>query len=687
MVLFVIWAAARPAWIGLSLGLDDTGQIVVTQAEGPSAGIPLGTSLASVAGGGDEMLLEPLDLTIEPDGTIDDYDVYAEFLHRAGRLDHIQSADTVTFTSTDGRIFTVTPRLDDRPLTTLPVAFWVPLFVGIIAWLVSSAVFAFRPMEASARYLLLSGGATLVFAPFSAAYATRELGFPTTLFQWLSDLNFLGGSIFIASLIALLLYYPKRLAPDWVGLAVVALYTAWFIAQQIGWFESMIFARRFLVGIGLLTTFVLAGVHWYLTRKDPVARAALQWFLLSSMVGTTLFWLFILLPQSFGVDTTPFKGYGFVLFLFVYGGLAFGILRYRLFDLGEWWGRIVLWTLSIFLLIVLDLVFLMLLQLSNSMSLGLALLVTGLIWLPVRALVWGRFIDRNEVPRGTLFRQIMDVALTPPGDNQSARWYQVLKSVFDPLAIHPDANVAKATLSPDGLSLHVPAIDAVPALRLDYAHGGRSLFSPRDVAVVEEISAMLSHAIESRSAYEKGVSEERTRIARDMHDNIGAQLLGALHSQDAEHKDTMIRETFADIRQILNDTLSPDQSLGELIAELRQESHDRLTLAGLRLDWVSEADPAASPNPAAAHALRSVVREAVSNTIKHARAARMRVSLCCDGKTMALIVEDDGIGFDPNAPSSSNGLGSMKGRVEELKGRFRLSRLQRGMRLEAEFPA
>jgi signal transduction histidine kinase len=279
------------------------------------------------------------------------------------------------------------------------------------------------------------------------------------------------------------------------------------------------------------------------------------------------------------------------------------------------------------------------------------------------------------------------VALTPPGDSQSARWHQVLKSVFDPLSIQPDRNVTKAMLGSDGLSLHVPAIDAVPALRLDYAHGGRSLFSPRDVAVVEEISAMLLHAIESRSAYEKGVSEERTRIARDMHDNIGAQLLGALHSSDAAQKDTMIRETFADIRQILNDTLSPDQSLGELIAELRQETHDRLTLAGLRLDWMSEADPAALPKPDTAHALRSVIREAVSNTIKHAKAARMRVSLSCDGKMMVLIVEDDGVGFDPGAPSSGNGLGRMKGRVEELKGRFRLSRLQRGMRLEAEFPA
>ncbi len=686
VALFVIWAAASPPWLGLSFASNPDGSATIIHAEGPGATIPVGTVLVSVAGGGSEMEFQPIDFTLEPDGTIDDYGVYQMFLERQGALARIQASETVTFTAADGRTFTIMPDLDGRPLVSLPIIFWAQLMVGLFGWLISSAVFAFRPFEASARYLLLSGGATMVFAPFAAIYTSREFALPTALFRWISDLNFFGGSIFTASLVALLLHYPKRLAPSWVGIAIVVLYVVWFIAQHVGMFESMTFARRFLVMIGVFTTFVLAGVHWYTTRKDPVARAALQWFLLSWMLGTTLFWLFILLPQSFGVDTTPVQGYGFLLFLLVYGGLAFGIMRYRLFELGEWWGRIVIWTLSILLLVVLDLVFLVLLQLSTSMSLSLALLVTGLVWLPLRALVWGRFLDRNTLPRDTLFKQVMDVALTPPGNDQSMRWKDVLQSVFDPLRMQSATRISAVSVGSDGLTLELPPIDQMPALHLEYARGGRSLFTPRDVGLAEELVAMLRHAIQSRSAYEQGVARERVRIARDMHDNIGAQLLGALHSADADRKNTLIRETFADLRNIIQDSFAPGNSLAETLSELRMETEERLNSAGVKLHWTMTTEEYPGIAPPSAHEVRSIVREAVSNVIKHARASSMNVAFHYRDGLVSLQIDDDGVGFDLDARHSGNGLASMQTRVESLGGTYTISRQEKGMRIAAEFP-
>src|SRR5690606_6469241 len=125
------------------------------------------------------------------------------------------------------------------------------------------------------------------------------------------DLNFFGGSVFIACFVALLLHYPRRIGPAWLAPAVLAVFVGWFIAQQLGVFEDMTFARRFLVMIGTLTTFALAGWHWYLSRRDPATRAAVQWFLLSWVVGTGLFALFIFLPQLFGIDTSGLQGYAF----------------------------------------------------------------------------------------------------------------------------------------------------------------------------------------------------------------------------------------------------------------------------------------------------------------------------------------------------------------------------------------
>src|SRR5690606_9096495 len=108
--------------------------------------------------------------------------------------------DALTFTSDRGARFTIHPEAR-RPVLALPLEFWVQLAVGVIAWLISGAIWAFRPGDTPARYLLLSGFATLLFAPLAAIYTTRELGMHTFLFRWTNDINFLGGQLFAASLL------------------------------------------------------------------------------------------------------------------------------------------------------------------------------------------------------------------------------------------------------------------------------------------------------------------------------------------------------------------------------------------------------------------------------------------------------------------------------------------------------
>src|SRR3546814_18437179 len=113
----------------------------------------------------------------------------------------------------------------------------------------------------------------------------------------------------------------------------------------------------------------------------------------------------------FGIDTSAMQGYGFLLFIPVYAGLAFGILRYRLFDLGEWWARTMAWLLSLFLLILLDLLFLLVLQLSPGLSIGLALLLCGLVWLPVRAWLWTRIAVRTGGDTPGRFTRLLERGL------------------------------------------------------------------------------------------------------------------------------------------------------------------------------------------------------------------------------------------------------------------------------------
>ncbi len=677
--------ALRQPWLGIEFSISsaDGGVVALSQDGKVELKGPLVFSNSE-----DSVELEALDLATEPDGTMSTYAVYRRFLERQDRLAKIQGSAIAELTGGEGERLTIRPDLTGRALSTLPVEFWVQVAVGLVAWLVAAAVFAFRPRETSARYLLLSGAATLVFASAAALYSTRELALSGPLFHWANDLNFLGGSLFAANLVSLLLYYPRKIAPRWVGVAVVLLYLAWWVAQQAGVFENMTMARRLLVLVGVATTFVLSGIQWLLTRRDAVARAALQWFLLSWVLCSGLFAVFILLPQLFGIDTSPLQGYGFLSFLLVYVGLAFGILRYRLFQLGGWWRRVIFWLIGVLLLVGFDLVFLLGLRLSSATALSLSLLVCGMIWLPLRSWVWRKFGGRGVIAHGDLFSRVVDVALTPPGNHdQEMRWQQLLVSVFDPLSAHPaDESPELVTVAHDGSAMTVPAVEGMAALRLDHAHGGRRLFQPEDAAVAEEMVAMLGHASASRNAFEEGVAKERGRIARDIHDNIGAHLLAALHSPTSDEKDERIRDAVIDLRDVINDARRSELPLDEALAQLRLETVERLADAGIHLKWTSNSDDSPPPDRSWIPELRAVVREAVSNVIRHSGARNLTVSIQNAGDTLVLEVADDGHGFDPESMRPGQGLANMRGRVLALGGSLRLAPSLSGTTMAAEFP-
>lgn len=690
----VIVLAIRQPWLGAGFAADANGAVTVRTATGPAAAIPPGTLVAEISGGGETVVPVARDLIPETDGVLETYAIYDEFLARQDALHRILQADTVVLRDGAGGEWSVRPE-PTRPLRDLPAAFWVQLAVGVIAWLISAAVWVFRRKDTGARLLLLSGWTTAIFSPFAGVYSTRELAIDGTLFRWLSDLNFMGGSLFLGALAALLTVYPRRLGPRWLTGLFVGAQAAWFLAQQIGVFESMVFARRMAAMSALGATFVLAAWQWRATRREPAARAALRWFLLSWLTGSGVFGLFILLPQMFGVDTSALQGYAFLLFVPVYAGLAFGVLRFRLFGLDAWWARIMTWLALAALLVGLDLLFLFQLQLSEGMSLSLALLACGLLWLPLRGYLSERLLGRTRHDRQVAFRAVVDVALTPRPEERDELWLRCLRETFDPLRATPIDAVAasaKPALEADGEALVLPAVGELGAVRLEHARGGRSLFSPRDAATAAELIDLLRHVMESRDAYERGVRVERGRIARDIHDNIGARLLSALHSREEPRREEALRGALADLRGIINDTTNPGLPPELALAELRHEAAERLEAAGASLEWMlGDGGEGDAPRLSARllHALRPIIREAINNILKHARAAAVRVDIRATDAGVTVVIEDDGAGFPPDAVTRGHGLANMESRAAELGGRLTrgAGANGRGARVDIWFPA
>jgi signal transduction histidine kinase len=190
----------------------------------------------------------------------------------------------------------------------------------------------------------------------------------------------------------------------------------------------------------------------------------------------------------------------------------------------------------------------------------------------------------------------------------------------------------------------------------------------------------------SRGAYERGVAEERQRIARDLHDDLGARLLAGLHSGDARTR-PLLQAALADVRTIVSGLAGEQASLGSVLAETRHESAWRLEAAGIALDWPLP-DEGESPvlDYRQSKALISSVREVLSNIIRHAQASLVRAEIELSNGLLLVRVSDNGRGMAAATPGRGYGLKSIRGRVEDVGGRLTIASTPAGTTVEMVVP-
>jgi two-component system sensor histidine kinase DevS len=689
LAAIMLGVAMDQRWLGLGVTSQaelDLAWIVHVNPNGPAQAIAPSSVLVAITGRrGERIEIGPGDLIEEPDAL----GSYAAMRSFFARQDAIAEALGMKPVEIETEHLSVLRRDDvlppsQRPITSLPPSFWMQIGVGLAGFWIGAWIWALRRGEWATRFLLLAGAGLMVSAFPAAVYSTRELALPGGLFRVLSALNHFGATTFGVGMIGLFLVYPRKLvSPRWLAFPAVV-FGAWQIVDILQLADGPGLGFHLAVVMALLSIMVLIAIQFRLTRGNPRDRAALAWLGLAVIVGAGAFVGTVIAPNALGVGAVVSQGEAFLFFLLVYVGVALGVARYRLFQLDEWAFRILFYVVGVLLLLVLDAILIVTIIDERAPAFALSLLIVALVWLPLRDMLAGLVLRRTKPARGNLFRQVMDVALTPPGRDQQARWRALLEDAFRPLSIAP-GKLEAAALIDDGLALAVPSIGGLPGYRLDHAQGGRKLFSLNDADLAAELVTMLTNAMESREAYEKGVAEERTRIARDIHDNIGVQLMGALHSRGLARKDMMIRETLTDLRDIINNASNPDLSFDEMLADLRAQISEHLFAAGVKMKWEAEnAGPAILPL-AAAHTVRSVVREAVQNALKHGQPEMIDIAIRLDGKSIILSVADDGGGFDPGSVQAGNGLANMQVRVTGLGGQFDVTSGAEGTRIEARF--
>lgn len=643
----------------------------------------VGDTIESALG---QMTLSANDLMSEP-GELESHQASFEFFDRQNQLALIGSVEPVNLVR-EGQLLPFV--LVARQLATLPFLFWIQVIVGLGALIISGWIWALRSRDLPSGLFAASGFAVFISAIPSAIYTTRGFGVPAPTFRWLEELNALGAGLFGISMLALFLVYPRKLRAWKVWILGEALFFGvWLMLLALKRTPEMGGITLYIV-TAMLAIIAAIVAQFIATRSSPEERASMTWLGLSVLVGAGAFVGLNSVPVLLGREPVN-QGYAFLSFLVIYLGLAAGLLRYRLFEVGEWAFRFLFYVGGAVVLVLLDAALVLLIRMDRLPALGLSLLVIGLFYLPLRDAV-SRFLNRRtRIELHVLMDEALHVTFAASAAERAERWTSVLKKFFDPLEVQSVGDEVKAVrIQDNGISLVVPAVMSAPALKLKYPFGGRSLFNKQSLQLASQIFTLVRQAEASRDAYDRGVSEERRRVAQDLHDDVGARLMTGLFNADESLKPTL-QGAIDDIRMIVSGISGTKSPMGELVADLRYETEKRLSAAKLKLDWPlpSSEDAAISLEYRQHKALRSAVRETVSNMIRHSGGQILVVRIRFAGGKLILSLADDGQGFPSTALEGHSlgfGLKNLKERVLHLSGTCEFHNLYPGAEVRISFP-
>ncbi len=238
------------------------------------------------------------------------------------------------------------------------------------------------------------------------------------------------------------------------------------------------------------------------------------------------------------------------------------------------------------------------------------------------------------------------------------------------------------------------AFDAVHRPLSEHDELGRALLQMRDqLRQLNDRKEALER--ETKQILVSTQEAERERIARDIHDGIGPLLTTAklkltalpLPSDATQEVKMLLDEVIAEVRRISSNLMPAvlsDFGPGEALRQLASDVEKNTALT------VRYANDLLSPSCLSKEtgiALYRIAQEAINNTLKHAQATEIVMSLTEFDDQVIFYYKDDGVGVDPANLLNSNGKGlkNIHERVRILGGTVRIKR-DEGTRIEAEIP-
>lgn len=213
-------------------------------------------------------------------------------------------------------------------------------------------------------------------------------------------------------------------------------------------------------------------------------------------------------------------------------------------------------------------------------------------------------------------------------------------------------------------------------------------------ARTQELSAALEQLRELSAHAERVREEERTRIAREVHDELGSLLVALKMDVNWLHRrltdmealdeppDASLQERMrSKCRHMSMQIESAVDNVGRIITDLRPsildhqglwaaldwQAHAFVQSAEIELDWHMDVAQAAELPAAQAIEVFRIFQEMLSNVGRHAQAKHLRVQIQADARQLRIRVQDNGQGADPKAFEASNAYGIMGMRERALR--------------------
>jgi signal transduction histidine kinase len=487
---------------------------------------------------------------------------------------------------------------------------------------------------------------------------------------------------------AVLLYYPNKLR--YASQAFKILLLGFFLYPLFAFFngwsfsdlssqiypyfsDAQAYGPMFLV-FGF--TIILCRLQYRASKAHPVQRAQTLWVLLAWTLGPGIFLSFYVLPRWLGV--TPFISGSVFLNLTIlttYLMILLGIARINLFQLEQHIGQAYQWVLISFSFIGVDVVLISMVNLSPEVSSGILLAVVLWGYIPLRQWAQRRL---NAGKRGRnqgltseavvlMVKNSLDLKISADDS-----WRQIVNSLYRPASTKMIEVEKKSSIEMRGQQLVVARNNYSYALELEFAEGGSRLFVKRDLDLAGTLSVLFEKLYDVRDSFIAGQTQERDRIRRDLHDQIGHKLLSLIYAAGDDKSRSLAQETMAQLSELIQAMKQEPIQLDDLATRVHGVCEDICSNAQLKLDWKNEFLSGSFEKISSDQFLNilNILRELLSNTIKHAGASCVLVSLEQVNNSLVLGYSDDGIGFDQKKVRPGNGLFNLQSRAAELNAKM-----------------